>query len=138
MANCIVVVQFDLPQRTQEQAIKGGTSTAPVYGLLSGHGRLWLKECYAPASHSILEQAIASRSHPPSSPKDKTSQAMIIISRGLAHAEPWAIRYSTIADENLSIEGARLAAELLQHKPDVFITPTVAVYYFESTDDEKQ
>ena len=38
MANCIVVVQFDLPQRTQEQAIKGGTSTAPVYRGLAKKG----------------------------------------------------------------------------------------------------
>jgi hypothetical protein len=30
LANCIVVVQFDLPKRTEEQAIKGGTSTAPT------------------------------------------------------------------------------------------------------------
>ena len=27
MGNCIVVVQFDLPKRTEEDAIKGGTST---------------------------------------------------------------------------------------------------------------
>ena len=27
MGNCIVVVQFDLPKRTEEQAIKGGTSS---------------------------------------------------------------------------------------------------------------
>ena len=29
MGNCIVVVQFDLPKRTEEQAITGGTSSAP-------------------------------------------------------------------------------------------------------------
>jgi hypothetical protein len=29
MGNCIVVVQFDLPKRTEEQAVKGATSTAP-------------------------------------------------------------------------------------------------------------
>ena len=38
MANCIVVVQFDLPQRTEEQAIKGGTSSAPIYRGLAGKG----------------------------------------------------------------------------------------------------
>ena len=43
MSQCIVVVQFDLPKRTREQAIVGGTSTAPTYrdlaakGLLSKH-----------------------------------------------------------------------------------------------------
>jgi len=38
MGNCIVVVQFDLPKRTEEQAIKGGTSTAPVYRDLGKKG----------------------------------------------------------------------------------------------------
>jgi hypothetical protein len=38
MGNCIVVVQFDLPKRTEEQAIKGGTSTAPIYRDLAAKG----------------------------------------------------------------------------------------------------
>ena len=38
MANCIVVVQFDLPKRTREQAIKGGTGSAPIYRGLSRQG----------------------------------------------------------------------------------------------------
>jgi hypothetical protein len=38
MANCIVVVQFDLPQRTEEQAVKGGASTAPTYRGLAKKG----------------------------------------------------------------------------------------------------
>jgi len=38
MANCIVVVQFDLPKRTEEQAIKGGTGTAPIYRDLGSKG----------------------------------------------------------------------------------------------------
>ena len=38
MNNCIVVVQFDLPKRTEEQAIKGGTSTAPIYRNLAAKG----------------------------------------------------------------------------------------------------
>jgi hypothetical protein len=38
MANCIVVVQFDLPKRTEEQAITGGTSTAPIYRGLAKKG----------------------------------------------------------------------------------------------------
>jgi len=40
MGNCIVVVQFDLPKRTEEQAIKGATSTAPTYRGLAGKGLL--------------------------------------------------------------------------------------------------
>lgn len=38
MANCIVIVQFDLPKRTEEQAIKGGTGTAPTYRALGAKG----------------------------------------------------------------------------------------------------
>lgn len=38
MANCIVVVQFDLPKRTEEQAITGGTSSAPTYRGLAAKG----------------------------------------------------------------------------------------------------
>ena len=38
MGNCIVVVQFDLPKRTEEQAIKGGTGSAPTYRNLGPKG----------------------------------------------------------------------------------------------------
>jgi hypothetical protein len=38
MANCIVVVQFDLPKRTEEMAVKGGTATAPTYRALAKKG----------------------------------------------------------------------------------------------------
>ncbi|SIN97379.1 hypothetical protein SAMN05443247_01108 [Bradyrhizobium erythrophlei] len=38
MPNCIVVVQFDLPECTEEQAVKAGTSTAPVYRGLARRG----------------------------------------------------------------------------------------------------
>ena len=38
MTQCIVVVQFDLPKRTEEQAIKGGTATAPIYRGLASKG----------------------------------------------------------------------------------------------------
>ena len=38
MGNCIVVVQFDLPKRTEEQAVKGGTSTASTYRDLGKKG----------------------------------------------------------------------------------------------------
>ena len=38
MGQCIVVVQFDLPKRSEEQAIKGGTSTAPTYRDLGKKG----------------------------------------------------------------------------------------------------
>ena len=38
MPNCIVIVQFDLPKRSEEQAVKGGTSTAPTYRGLARKG----------------------------------------------------------------------------------------------------
>ena len=38
MGNCIVVVQFPLAKRTQEQAIAGGTSAAPTYRGLAEKG----------------------------------------------------------------------------------------------------
>jgi hypothetical protein len=38
MSNCIVIVQFDLPKRTQEQAIKSGTASAPIYRNLAAKG----------------------------------------------------------------------------------------------------
>ena len=48
MANCIVIVQFDLPKRTAERAIKGGTSSAPTYrNLLTRSGRSRRFPCVA-------------------------------------------------------------------------------------------
>jgi hypothetical protein len=38
MVNCIVIVQFDLPKRTEEQAVMGGTSSAPTYRNLATSG----------------------------------------------------------------------------------------------------
>src|ERR1700712_5146790 len=38
MPNCIVVVQFDLPKRSEELAVKGGASTAPTYRGLAKRG----------------------------------------------------------------------------------------------------
>lgn len=38
MANCIVVVQFPLPKRTEDQAKTSGASTAPTYRGLAEKG----------------------------------------------------------------------------------------------------
>ena len=38
MSNCIVVVQFPLDKRTEEQAIASGTATAPTYCELAENG----------------------------------------------------------------------------------------------------
>ena len=73
MGNCIVVVQFDLPKRTEEQAIKGGTTTAPTYrdlgkkGLIrkdylngeAGTGGVYLWDSRASAAAWFTEARIA-------------------------------------------------------------------------------
>jgi hypothetical protein len=73
MANCIVVVQFDLPKRTEDQAIKGGTGTAPIYrdlgtkGLIrkdylngeSGTGGVYLWESRQAAEAWYTEERLA-------------------------------------------------------------------------------
>lgn len=38
MSQCIVIVQFDLPKRTVDQAVSGGTSSAPTYRDLAKKG----------------------------------------------------------------------------------------------------
>jgi len=38
MSNCIVIVQFDRPRSSEEQAIKGGTASAPTYRNLASKG----------------------------------------------------------------------------------------------------
>jgi hypothetical protein len=38
MGQCIVVVQFDLPKRSEEQAVKGATASAPIYRNLAAKG----------------------------------------------------------------------------------------------------
>jgi hypothetical protein len=38
MGQCIVIVQFDLPKRTEEQAISSATATAPIYRELGRKG----------------------------------------------------------------------------------------------------
>ena len=73
MANCIVVVQFDLPKRAEEQAVKGATATAPIYrdlakkGLIrkdylngeTGTGGVYLWETRASAEAWFTEARIA-------------------------------------------------------------------------------
>jgi hypothetical protein len=73
MSKCIVIVQFDLPKRTEEQAIKGGTATAPTYrdlgrkGLIrkdylngdAGTGGVYLWESRAAAEAWFTEDRMA-------------------------------------------------------------------------------
>ncbi|WP_166296112.1 monooxygenase [Bradyrhizobium sp. 2S1] len=73
MAQCIVIVQFDLPKRTEEQAIKGGMGSAPICrnlatkGLIrkdylngeTGTGGVYLWESRAAAEAWFTEAKIA-------------------------------------------------------------------------------
>jgi hypothetical protein len=73
MGNCIVVVQFDLPKRSEDDAIKGGMSTAPTYrelgkkGLIrkdylngdGGTGGVYLWESRAAAEGWFTEERIS-------------------------------------------------------------------------------
>jgi hypothetical protein len=93
MGNCIVVVQFDLPKRTEEQAVKGATSTAPIYrglaakGLIrkdylngdAGTGGVYLWETRALAEAWFTEDRIVERCQ--SGPADKC----ILIALTCAH-----------------------------------------------------
>jgi hypothetical protein len=73
MVNCIVVVQFDLPMRSEEQAVKGGMSTATIYrdlgqkGLIrkdylngeTGTGGVYLWDSRASAEAWFTEERVA-------------------------------------------------------------------------------
>jgi hypothetical protein len=73
MSNCIVIVQFDLPMRSEEQAVKGGLSTAPIYrdlgrrGLIrkdylngeTGTGGVYLWDSRASAEAWFTEERVA-------------------------------------------------------------------------------
>ena len=73
MGNCIVIVQFDLPMRSEEQAIKGGLSSAPTYrdlgrrGLIrkdylngeTGTGGVYLWDSRASAEAWFTEERVA-------------------------------------------------------------------------------
>lgn len=73
MGQCIVIVQFDLPMRTDEQAVQGGTATAPIYrglakaGLIrkdylngeAGTGGVYLWESRAAAEGWFTESRMA-------------------------------------------------------------------------------
>lgn len=73
MSHCIVIVQFNLPKRSEEQAIIGGTASAPTYrdlatqGLIrkdylngdSGTGGVYLWESRSSAQAWFTEERLA-------------------------------------------------------------------------------
>lgn len=104
---------------------------AQVYGVLSGHGRFWLNDIVTPATDEVVQSVIERKeresAQDPSQREEGASQSnVLIVSRGLTHPEPWAVRYSTVVDnKSLTIE---LVSQLLRDPPDAYITPTIAVY----------
>jgi len=73
MPNCIVVIPFDLPKRSEEMAVKGGTSTAPTYRGLAkkrlirkdylngenGTGGVYLRDSRGSAEAWFTEERVA-------------------------------------------------------------------------------
>ena len=121
------------------------TSNLKSYGLLSGHGRLWLGDLITPASDQIVRRALERKeSHalsrlPSRDMKSKNSvgpSEVLIVSRGLTHPEPWAVLYSTYRDASTSSDTRELVQKLLLHRPDGFITPVIAVYFLSDEDDD--
>jgi hypothetical protein len=107
--------------------------SAKVYGVLSGHGCQWLEGVVEPASLEILRRAIQLKADGASEDRVGTSKKeskrnVLLVSRGLFHPEPWAVRYSTLGGDTLDEAELQLVQELLMHPPDIWITPVVVGY----------
>ena len=117
----------------QYRANLSQSDSATVYGVLSGHGCQWLEGVVEPASTEILRRAIqlkadgASEDRRATSPKE-SKRNIVLVSRGLFHPEPWAVRYSALGGDPLNEAELVLVRELLLHPPDVWITPAVVGY----------
>lgn len=117
----------------QDRANLSQSDSATVYGALSGHGCQWLEGIVEPASPEILRRAIqlkadgANEARRATSPKE-SKRNLLLVSRGLFHSEPWAVRYSTLGGDTLDEAELALVQELLMHPPDVWITPVVVGY----------
>jgi hypothetical protein len=117
----------------QYRANLSQSDSATVYGVLSGHGCQWLEGVVEPASPEILRRAIqlkadgASEDRRVTSPKE-SKRKTVLVSRGLIHPEPWAVRYSTLGGDTLDEAELQLVQELLMHPPDIWITPVVVGY----------
>jgi len=117
----------------QYRANLSQSDSATVYGALSGHGCQWLEGVIEPASTEILRRAIqlkadgANEARRATSPKE-SKRNLLLVSRGLFHSEPWAVRYSTLGGDTLDEAELQLVQELLMHPPDIWITPVVVGY----------
>ncbi|MCA9193085.1 MAG: hypothetical protein KDB03_15025 [Planctomycetales bacterium] len=115
----------------QMQAV---TDNAPqrICGVLCGHGRIWLQDICPAASSQDIEHALQAKRDQNAETRNgmqRTSpDGWLIISRGLGHPEPWAVRYSSITDAQLERKSRLQIQELLNFPPDVWITPVIVGY----------
>lgn len=120
-----------LSQRAQQHAYGNDQK---IHGVLSGHGRLWLGDLITPATDEVVRKALVQKELETGAWRirkldDRSRSDILIVSRGLSHPEPWAVRYSTLGDDRtLSTD---LLTKLLRHPPDMSITPVIAVYLLE-------
>jgi hypothetical protein len=102
-----------------------------TYGLVSGQGEVWLGDWLKPADFQVLQSLFDRFQTENEGNREKlASSTVLVVSRGLGHGEPWALRDSTFQHLNtLLSERVHFAQLLLEHPPDEFITPTIGVYY---------
>lgn len=104
-----------------------------LMGVLSGHGREWLGDICPIATNEWLQQALEYRKADGDPKGDVSlagtgSQQWLVVSRGLEHPEPWALRYSSFANSSLSVQSHENVQELLSFEPDVWVTPVIVAY----------
>jgi hypothetical protein len=102
-----------------------------VYGVLSGHGEIWLSDFVKPANNQMLESVLHRLERRTEADQSRSlGNFCLVLSRGLSHPEPWALRYSNLTKDPASaVERQNVSDLLLYHQPDIFITPTLVVYY---------
>jgi len=107
---------------------KAGPEELKIYGALSGHGFRWLEDVFQPATPRLVQLVLEHKKSLQSSKEHAAeSSTILIVSRGFAHPQPWAVRYSTINIKNPAIKNP--LADLLSYPPDEFITHVMAVYH---------
>jgi hypothetical protein len=100
----------------------------PVAAILSGHGLNWYAEERRVATMEDVERAVANASAATSQNDSRALWTPLIVSRGLAHAEPWAVRYSDWPRSGYTGPMLERFQDLCLKDPVAWITPTIAVY----------
>ena len=115
-------------EQSKAESIKN--SRSQIYGCLSGVGTRWLNSAVQPASLAVIRDALDQKKDTVSLKDEPYSyNAILIVSLGLTHPEPWAVRYSNLKQQTASSSLSTLS-ELLMFTPDEYITPAIAVYHF--------